>query len=60
MLQGCGKNQYSKINCIPPSIWRFPDGLDGKKSALSAGDGSLNPGLRRSPGEGNGNPLQYS
>ena len=31
-----------------------------KKSAYSAGDPGLIPGLGRSPGEGNGNPLQYS
>jgi len=38
----------------------FSDGSDGKESACSAGDPSLIPGLGRSPGEGNGNPLQYS
>ena len=38
----------------------FPDGSDGKESACSAGDPGLIPGLGRSPGEGNGNPLQYS
>ena len=32
----------------------------GKESACSAGDLDLNPGLGRSPEEGNGNPLQYS
>jgi len=31
-----------------------------KKSACNAGDLGLIPGLGRSPGEGNGNPLQYS
>ena len=31
-----------------------------KASACNAGDLSLIPGLGRSPGEGNGNPLQYS
>ena len=31
----------------------------GKESACSAGDPGLIPGLGRSPGEGNGNPLQY-
>ena len=31
-----------------------------KKSACSAGVPGLIPGLERSPGEGNGNPLQYS
>jgi len=37
----------------------FPSGSDGKESACNAGDLSLIPGLGRSPGEGNGNPLQY-
>ena len=35
-------------------------GSDGKTSAYNAGDLGLIPGLGRSPGEGNGNPLQYS
>ena len=35
-------------------------GSDGKESAYNAGDLSLIPGSGRSPGEGNGNPLQYS
>ena len=38
----------------------FPGGSDGKESAHNAGDPGLIPGLGRSPGEGNGNPLQYS
>ena len=38
----------------------FPAGSDGKESACSAGDPGLIPGLGRSSGEGNGNPLQYS
>ena len=38
----------------------FPGGSDGKASACNAGDLGLIPGLGRSPGEGNGNPLQYS
>ena len=38
----------------------FPGGSDGKASACNAGDPSSIPGLGRSPGEGNGNPLQYS
>ena len=33
---------------------------DGKESACNAGDPSSIPGLGRSPGEGNGSPLQYS
>ena len=38
----------------------FPGGSDSKESACNAGDPSSIPGLGRSPGEGNGNPLQYS
>ena len=38
----------------------FPGGADGKESACNAGDPSLIPGLRRSPREGTGYPLQYS
>ena len=38
----------------------FPGGSDGKTSAYNTGDLGLIPGLGRSPGEGNGNPLQYS
>ena len=34
--------------------------LSGKNLSTNAGDTSLIPGLGRSPGEGNGNPLQYS
>ena len=35
-------------------------GSDGKASVDNAGDPDSIPGLGRSPGEGNGNPLQYS
>ena len=38
----------------------FPGGSAGKESAYSAGDLASIPGLGRSPGEGNGYPLQYS
>ena len=38
----------------------FPGSLDGKAPAYSAGDPGLVPGSERSPGGGNGNPLQYS
>ena len=38
----------------------FPGGTDGKESACNVGDLGLIPGLGRSTGEGNGNPLQYS
>ena len=42
------------------NLWGTLGGLDGKESACSAGDLDLVPGLGRSPGEGNGKPLQYS
>ena len=38
----------------------FPGGSDGKESACNARDLGLIPGSGRSPGEGNGYPLQYS
>ena len=38
----------------------FPGGSEDKASACHVGDLRLIPGLGRSPGEGNGNPLQYS
>ena len=38
----------------------FPGYSDGKEVACSAGNTELIPGSRRSPGEGNGYPLQYS
>ena len=41
-------------------ILDFPGGSDGKASTYNAGDPGSIPGSGRSPGEGNGNPLQYS
>ena len=38
----------------------FPGGADDKESAYNIGDPGLIPGSGRSPGEGNGNSLQYS
>ena len=38
----------------------FPGGLEVKASACNAGNLGSTPGSGRSPGEGNGNPLQYS
>jgi len=43
------------LNEIP-----YDYGSDGKVSACSAGDPGFITGLGRNPGEGNGNPLQYS
>ena len=44
---------------ISESQWS-PGGSDGKASARSVGNSGSIPGSGRSPGEGNGNPLQYS
>ena len=41
-------------------ILGFPGDSDGKESACNVGDSGLILWLGRSPGEGNGNPLQYS
>ena len=41
-------------------LWGFPGGSDGKESACNAGDLGSIPGSGRSPGEVNGNSLQYS
>ena len=38
----------------------FPGGSDDEASAYKVGDLGLIPGLGRSPGAGNGRPLQYS
>ena len=38
----------------------FPGGSDGKVSDYNSGDSGSIPGSGRSPGEGNGSPLQYS
>ena len=48
-----------KINANTP-FSRFPRWLNSKESACNARDMGSNPGSGRSPGEGNGNPLQYS
>ena len=43
-----------------PVFLDFPGSSAGKESACNVGDLGLIPGLGRSPGEGNGYPLQYS
>ena len=45
--------------CVDVSFL-FPGGSDGKASVCNAGDLGSIPGSGRSPGEGNGNPLQHS
>ena len=45
---------------VPDPVLGFPGGSVVKNLSANAGDMSLIPGLGRSPGEGNGNPLQCS
>ena len=51
-----GRINITKITILPNV---FPCGSDGKESACNTGDLSSIPGWVRTPGEGNGNPLQY-
>ena len=50
--------KFPKSNCV--YVNGAPQGLSSKESSCQAGDLSSIPGSGRSPGEGNGNPLQYS
>ena len=51
---------FYQIEGVFVYIWAFSGGSEVKASACNEGDLGLIPGLERSPGEGNGNPLQYS
>ena len=55
-----GVQQIELLICVDVVGAGFPGGSDGKESVGNAGDPGLIPGLERSPGEGNGYPLQYS
>ena len=56
----CSRGISSRCCLIYHSSLGFPDSSVGKESAYNAGDPGLISGLVKSPGEGNGNPLQYS
>ena len=47
------------LHCYSDGPYLFSSDSDGKASACNVGDQGSIPGLGRSPGEGNGNPLQY-
>src|SRR5574339_502879 len=54
---------HTHVSCISRRVLYhqgFPSGSELKVSACNAGDLGSIPGSGRSPGEGNGNPLQYS
>ena len=48
------------FTCNFSIVWDFPSGSDGKEPVWNAGDLGSFAGSGRSPGEGDGNPLQYS
>ena len=52
---------YSNLrrSCLSYLFSGLSGGSDGNASVYNAGDLGLTPGSGRSPGEGNGNPLQY-
>ena len=54
------QEKIDKIDFIKSKNLSFPGGSDCKASAYNVGDLGSIPGSGRSPGEGNGNPLQYS
>ena len=51
---------FTKYLSTGKYVYGFPGGSEVKASACNAGDLGSIPGSGRSPGEGNGNPLQYS
>ena len=55
-----GSSLLRPLIAVASLVGCFPGGSDGKVSACNVGDRGSIPGLGRSPGEGNGNPLQYS
>ena len=60
--RGLEFSRRKKGQIFPLCILRlcFPGGSENKASAYNAGDPGSVSGLGRCPGEGNGNPLQYS
>ena len=53
------KKRHHFANQFPYNL-RFPGSSDDKESACNTGDPGLIPGSGRSPGEGNGNPFDFS
>ena len=57
----CWPSESERKEAFPGAFyaWGFPGGSDSKEYACNSGDLGSVTGLRRGPGEGNGNPLQY-
>ena len=58
------ENDHNTLSSVQWAFFKgfinFPGGSDGKESACNVEDLGLIPVFRKPPGEGNGNPLQYS
>ena len=54
------ENQIPVLHQFTLDTGGFPGGSEDKESACSEGDSCSIPGPGRYPGEGNGNPIQYS
>ena len=59
LLSPANKHRLNFFKCTPEKV-SHPGGSVVKNSSANTGDVSSTPGSGRSPGEGNGNPLQYS
>ena len=55
-----GKIHWKRERLCTPVFLGFPGGSDSKESTCNVGDLGSVPGMGRSPGEGHGNPVQYS
>ena len=60
LVRSASPSNGSFIQQIFTACLGFPGGSDGKASACNVGNPGSVPGSGRSPGEGNGNPLQHS
>ena len=59
LMRGASRLPFEYLSPSDVLMMGFPGGSEVKASACNAGDLGSIPGLGRSPGEGNGNPLQY-
>ena len=59
-MKNHNEEESSNLGVLTLNRAQLPGGSEGKASACNVGDLASIPGLGRSPGEGNGNPLQYS
>ena len=60
LIPGLGRPLWRRVRLPTAVFLGFPIGSDGKESTCNAGDLGSIPGFGRCPGEGRGNPLQYS